>query len=169
MRSELVTGWHGRSNLPKVPDWAFASGVSFVVDGLTADGWQRLRRRGIGWRRIDGYGQLALTGWEPTNKPPFEVTEQWWEQESVELRKHKRWSDLKGELFVSCISLSDTSEVSEEKTRRNFQRVLDKAPSQFHDKLREILALEPRQLKQLAGLLRSGSKKKSKNKKGRRK
>lgn len=169
VRSELVTGWHGRSNLPKVPDWAFAPGVSFVVDGLTADGWRRLRRCGIGWRRIDGYGQLALTGWEPTNRPPFEVTEQWWEQESVELRKHKRWSDLKGELFVSCISLSDTSEVSEEKTRRNFQRVLDKAPSQFHDKLREILALEPRQLRQLAGLLRSGSKKKSKNKKGRRK
>lgn len=169
VRSELVTGWHGRSNLPKVPDWAFTPGVSFVVDGLTADGWRRLRRRGIGWRRIDGYGQLALTGWEPTNRPPFEVTEQWWEQESVELRKHKRWSDLKGELFVSCISLSDTSEVSEEKTRRNFQRVLDKAPPQFHDKLREILALEPRQLKQLAGLLRSGSKKKSRNKKGRRK
>jgi len=168
VRSELVTGWHGRSNLPKVPDWAFAPGTSFVVDGLTADGWLRLRR-GIGWRRIDGYGQLALTGWEPTNRPPFEVTEQWWEQESVELRKHKRWSDLKGELFVSCISLSDTSEVSEEKTRRNFQRVLDKAPPQFHDKLREILALEPRQLKQLAGLLRSGSKKKSRNKKGRRK
>ena len=168
VRSELVTGWHGRSNLPKVPDWAFAPGVSFVVDGLTADGWRRLRC-GIGWRRIDGYGQLALTGWEPTNRPPFEVTEQWWNQESVELRKHKRWSDLKGELFVSCISLSDTSEVSEEKTRRNFQRVLDKAPSQFHDKLREILALEPWQLKQLAGLLRSGSKKKSRNKKGRRK
>ena len=169
VRSELVTGWHGRSNLPKVPDWAFAPGVSFVVDGLTADGWRRLRRCGIGWRRIDGYGQLALTGWETTNRPPFEVTEQWWEQESVELRKHKQWSDLKGELFVSCISLSDTSEGSEEKTRRNFQRVLDKAPSQFHDKLRESLALEPRQLKQLAGLLRSGSKKKSKNKKGRRK
>ena len=169
VRSELVTGWHGRSNLPKVPDWAFTPGVSFVVDGLTADGWRRLRRRGIGWRRIDGYGQLALTGWEPTNRPPFEVTEQWWEQESVELRKHKRWSDLKGELFVSCISLSDTSEVSEEKTRRNFQRVLDNAPPQFHDKLREILALEPWQLKQLAGLLRSGSKKKSRNKKGRRK
>ncbi|WP_454966187.1 hypothetical protein, partial [Arachnia propionica] len=82
VRSELVTGWHGRSNLPKVPDWAFAPGTSFVVDGLTADGWRRLRR-GIGWRRIDGYGQLALTGWEPTNRPPFEVTEQWWDQESA--------------------------------------------------------------------------------------
>jgi len=70
---------------------------------------------------------------------------------------------------VSCISLSDTSEVSEEKTRRNFQRVLDKAPSQFHDKIRELLSMEPRQLGQLAGLLRSGSKKKSRNKKGRRK
>ncbi len=169
VRSELVTGWHGRSNLPKVPDWALAPGVSFVVGGLTADGWRRLRRCGIGWRRIDGYGQLALTGWEPTSRPPFEVTAEWWEQESAELRKHKRWSDVKGELFVSCISLSDTSEVSEEKTRRNFQRVLDKAPSQFHDKIRELLSMEPRQLGQLAGLLRSGSKKKSRNKKGRRK
>ena len=168
VRSELVTGWHGRSNLPKVPDWAFAPGVSFVVDGLTADGWRRLRR-GIGWRRIDGYGQLALTGWEPTNRPPFEVTEQWWNQESTELRKHKRWSDVKGTLCVACINLSDTSEVSEEKTRRNFDLVLAKAPPQFHDKLRELLALEPRQLGQLAELLRSGSKKKSRNKKGRRK
>ena len=44
VRSELVTGWHGRSNLPKVSDWAFALGVSFIVDGLTADGWRRLRR-----------------------------------------------------------------------------------------------------------------------------
>ena len=168
VRSELVTGWHGRSNLPKVPDWAFAPGVSFVVDGLTADGWRRLRC-GIGWRRIDGYGQLALTGWEPTNRPPFEVTEQWWNQESVELRKHKRWSDVKGTLCVACINLSDTSEVSEEKTQRNLDLVLAKAPPQFHDKLRELLALEPRQLGQLAELLRSGSKKKSRNKKGRRK
>ena len=168
VRSELVTGWHGRSNLPKVPDWAFAPGTSFVVDGLTADGWRRLRR-GIGWRRIDGYGQLALTGWEPTNRPPFEVTAEWWDQESAELRKHKRWSDVKGTLCVACINLSDTSEVSEEKTRRNFDLVLAKAPPQFHDKLRELLALEPRQLGQLAELLRSGSKKKSRNKKGRRK
>lgn len=168
VRSELVTGWHGRSNLPKVPDWAFAPGTSFVVDGLTADGWRRLRR-GIGWRRIDGYGQLALTGWEPTNRPPFEVTEQWWDQESAELRKHKRWSDIKGALCVACINLSDTSEVSEEKTQRNLDLVLAKAPPQFHDKLRELLALEPRQLGQLAELLRSGSKKKSRNKKGRRK
>nr|WP_315566885.1 hypothetical protein [Arachnia propionica] len=168
VRSELVTGWHGRSNLPKVPDWAFAPGTSFVVDGLTADGWRRLRR-GIGWRRIDGYGQLALTGWEPTNRPPFEVTAEWWDQESAELRKHKRWSDVKGTLCVACINLSDTSEVSEEKTRRNLDLVLAKAPPQFHDKLRELLALEPRQLGQLAELLRSGSKKKSRNKKGRRK
>ena len=169
VRSELVTGWHGRSNLPKVSDWAFAPGASFVVDGLTADGWRQLRRCGIGWRRIDGYGQLALTGWEPTNRPPFEVTEQWWDQESAELRKHKRWSDIKGALCVACINLSDTSEVSEEKTQRNLDLVLAKAPPQFHDKLRELLALEPRQLGQLAELLRSGSKKKSRNKKGRRK
>ena len=161
VRSELVTGWHGRSNLPKVPDWAFAPGTSFVVDGLTADGWRRLRR-GIGWRRIDGYGQLALTGWEPTNRPPFEVTAEWWDQESAELRKHKRWSDIKGALCVACINLSDTSEVSEEKTRRNFKKVLDKAPPQFHDKLREILTLEPRQLRQLAGLLQSSNKKRRK-------
>ena len=164
VRSELVTGWHGRSNLPKVPDWAFAPGVSFVVDGLTADGWRQLRRCGIGWRRIDGYGQLALTGWEPTNRPPFEVTEQWWDQESAELRKHKSWGEYKSLLRMACINLSDTSEVSEEKTRRNFDLVLAKAPPQFHDKLREILALEPRQLRQLAELLRSGSKKKSRNK-----
>ena len=161
VRSELVTGWHGRSNLPKVPDWAFASGVSFVVDGLTADGWRWLRR-GIGWRRIDGYGQLALTGWEPTNRPPFEVTAEWWDQESVELRKHKSWGEYKSLLRMACINLSDTSEVSEEKTRRNLDLVLAKAPNQFHDKLEKILALEPRQLSQLAGLLQSSNKKRRK-------
>ena len=70
---------------------------------------------------------------------------------------------------MACINLSDTSEVSEEKTQRNLDLVLAKTPPQFHDKLRELLALEPRQLGQLAGLLQSGSKKKSRNKKGRRK
>jgi len=168
VRSELVTGWHGRSNLPKVPDWAFAPGTSFVVDGLTADGWLRLRR-GIGWRRIDGYGQLALTGWEATHKPPFEVTEQWWNQESAELRKHKSWGEYKMPLQLACTIFADVSEVSEESARQYLDPVLAKAPSQFHDKLRELLALEPRQLGQLAELLRSGSKKKSRNKKGRRK
>ena len=65
-------------------------------------------------------------------------------------------------LRMACINLSDTSEVSEEKTRRNFDLVLAKAPPQFHDKLREILALEPRQLRQLAGLLQSSNKKRRK-------
>lgn len=170
VRSELVTGWHGRSNLPKVPDWAFAPGASFVVDGLTADGWRRLRRCGIGWRRIDGYGQLALTGWEPTNRPPFEVTAEWWEAESAGLRAHqKSWGPCKEALFRACMRLSAPEECTEENRRNHRDEVLAKAPPQFHDKLREILALEPRQLGQLAGLLRSGSKKKSRNKKGRRK
>ncbi|MFC2688076.1 MAG: hypothetical protein ACFN3I_13110, partial [Arachnia propionica] len=61
-----------------------------------------------------------------------------------------------------CINLSDTSEVSEEKTRRNLDLVLAKAPNQFHDKLEKILALEPRQLSQLAGLLQSSNKKRRK-------
>lgn len=170
VRSELVTGWHGRSNLPKVPDWAFAPGASFVVDGLTADGWRQLRRCGIGWRRIDGYGQLALTGWEPTNRPPFEVTAEWWEAESAGLRAHqKSWGPCKEALFRACMRLSAPEECTEENRRNHRDEVLAKAPPQFHDKLREILALEPRQLGQLAGLLRSGSKKKSRNKKGRRK
>jgi len=170
VRSELVTGWHGRSNLPKVPDWAFAPGASFVVDGLTADGWRQLRRCGIGWRRIDGYGQLALTGWEPTNRPPFEVTAEWWEAESAGLRAHqKSWGPCKEALFRACMRLSAPEECTEENRRNHRDEVLAKAPPQFHDKLRELLALEPRQLGQLAGLLRSGSKKKSRNKKGRRK
>ncbi len=160
VRSELVTGWHGRSNLPKVPDWALAPGVSFVVDDLTQGGWGWLRRCGIGWRRIDGYGQVALSGWEPVNKPPFEITAEWWEKEGAELRKHKRWSDVKGLLFVACVSLADTTDASDAKTQRNLEQVLAKAPEQFHDKLREILHLEPRQLGQLAELLRSGKNKK---------
>ena len=147
-----------------MPDWAFAPGVSFVVDGLTVDGWRRLRRCGIGWRRVDGYGQVALTGWEPKNKPPFEVTAEWWEQEGADLRKHKRWGEFKGALSLACINLADPSDASDEKTQRNLAQVLEKAPEQFHDKIRELLRMEPRQLGQLADLLRS-----SKNKKKRRK
>ncbi len=160
VRSELVTGWHGRSNLPKVPDWAFAPGVSFVVDGLTLDGWRRLRRCGIGWRRMDGYGQVALTGWEPVNKPPVEITAEWWEREGAELADDKSWSRVKPLLRLACINLSNVSEVSDAKTKENLDKVLEKAPAQFHDKLREILRLEPRQLGQLAELLRSSKNKK---------
>lgn len=163
VRSELVTGWHGRSNLPKVPDWAFAPGVSFVVDGLTLEGWRRLRRCGIGWRRMDGYGQVALTGWEPVNKPPVEITAEWWEAKSAVLRSHqKSWGPCRDELFRACMRLSDPEQCSEENRQDCLNRVLAKVPDDFHDEIRSLLSLEPRQFEQLRKLLQANNKKRRK-------
>ncbi|MFV0405948.1 MAG: hypothetical protein ACK5LN_03865 [Propioniciclava sp.] len=71
LRSESVTGWHMRSRLPKPHDWALAAGSAAVVTGLSEDGWVRLQR-GIGYRTLEGFGQVALRGPaelpdEPTN------------------------------------------------------------------------------------------------------
>lgn len=57
LRTETVSGWHMRSRLPKVLDWALAPGSVVVADGLTAEGWNRLQQ-GIGWRTLEGYGQV---------------------------------------------------------------------------------------------------------------
>lgn len=61
LRTESVSGWHMRSRLPKVLDWALAPGSVVTADGLTAEGWNRLQR-GIGWRTLEGYGQVELVG-----------------------------------------------------------------------------------------------------------
>lgn len=59
LRAVSVSGWHARSRLPKVLDWAFEPGGVVRVAGLTADGWQRLAS-GVGVRTLEGYGQLEL-------------------------------------------------------------------------------------------------------------
>ena len=75
LRTELVGGWHMRSRLPKALDWALAPGSVIGVRGLTPAGWGRLAR-GIGYRSLEGYGQLeclnaspSSTADEPTRQP----------------------------------------------------------------------------------------------------
>lgn len=59
LRTDAVSGWHMRSRLPKVQDWALAPGSVTVVHGLTPEGWHRLQA-GIGVRTLEGYGQVEL-------------------------------------------------------------------------------------------------------------
>lgn len=59
LRTQQVLGFHSRSATPRQPDWALAPGSSFIVDGLSSSGWMGLQA-GIGWRTIDGFGQLRL-------------------------------------------------------------------------------------------------------------
>lgn len=59
LRATSISGWHMRSRLPKVLDWAFEPGCVMRLQGLTDDGWQRLAS-GIGLRTLEGYGQVEL-------------------------------------------------------------------------------------------------------------
>ena len=61
LRSEQVTGWHMRSALPKPSEWALSAGSTVVVEGLTDDGWSRLRT-GIGMRTLEGFGEIEIIG-----------------------------------------------------------------------------------------------------------
>ncbi len=57
LRSEPISGWHMRSQLPKPLDWALAPGSVVVVTGLSAAGWSNLEG-GLGYRTLEGYGQV---------------------------------------------------------------------------------------------------------------
>lgn len=59
IRSELVSGWHMRSALPKPSDWALAAGTCVVVTGISAAGAARIGE-GIGYRTAEGYGQVDV-------------------------------------------------------------------------------------------------------------
>lgn len=58
-RPESVQGWHTASGLPKPHDWAVAPGSTVVLDELAAPDLARLER-GIGLRRIEGFGEIDL-------------------------------------------------------------------------------------------------------------
>lgn len=59
VRAEEVWGWHAASNLPKPHDWAVAAGSTFVVENLSADAGALLQR-GVGWRVLEGFGQVRI-------------------------------------------------------------------------------------------------------------
>ena len=61
-RWERVGGWHAASGLPKPDEAAVAAGTTFVVRTGAAVGEDvlaRLRQRGLGLRRHEGFGHLA--------------------------------------------------------------------------------------------------------------
>lgn len=57
LRTDSISGWHVRSQLPHALDWGFAAGSVVRVTGLTQDGWAKLAG-GIGVRTLEGYGQI---------------------------------------------------------------------------------------------------------------
>lgn len=68
-RPTVVSGWHAASNLPKPQDFAVAAGSVFVLrfDAGPPEpaGVERLWRNGIGLRRAEGNGWVALQRWTP--------------------------------------------------------------------------------------------------------
>ena len=113
LRSELITGWHGQSALPKQPEWGLAAGSTFVVEGLSRAGWSRLRR-GIGWRRAEGYGQVALSPLEPKAHPPERISFEDWRRLSAPLRKQQAiWDQLRRLLVETIGSFAKSDEVDE--------------------------------------------------------
>lgn len=72
IRSELVTGWHMRSALPKPAEWAIAPGSTAVISGLTPDGARRLAA-GIGYRTLEGFGAVDVIDPAATPDPPAPI------------------------------------------------------------------------------------------------
>lgn len=54
-----VEGWHTAAGVAKPADRALAAGSTWVLDDVPSDGVQRLAR-GVGLRRLEGYGQLSV-------------------------------------------------------------------------------------------------------------
>lgn len=98
LRTESVGGWHMRSRLPKVLDWALAPGSAAVVDGLSEAGWQRLAA-GLGVRTLEGYGQLELVSpgsipEEPVSEGPAKV-----KVLRAKVPQAKQWQRLQADLI----------------------------------------------------------------------
>ena len=63
-----IDGWSGIHGLPKVPEIALAPGSTFVFEYKGSSGnneelkqaWEKIQIRGIGERRIEGYGQVLI-------------------------------------------------------------------------------------------------------------
>lgn len=78
LRPAMVGGWHAASNLPKPRDFAVAAGSVYVLtcvgDPRDDGGLEKLWRTGIGLRRAEGYGWVALTQWQaPDTSAPAPV------------------------------------------------------------------------------------------------
>lgn len=58
-RPVSVGGWHGRAGIPKPMDWALDAGSSALLKATDPAAWQALHG-GLGIRRLEGYGAVAL-------------------------------------------------------------------------------------------------------------
>lgn len=152
LRSELITGWHGRSNLPKQPEWALAAGSAMVATGLTLEGWQRLAQ-GIGWRTAEGYGQLALSDLTPAIRPPQPITEDEWRSMSAALRSSRDWSNIKPRLVAALQALAQGAALTIDDIETATSRIVPantvgRVP--LAAAVRQILSLTPQSLSALA-------------------
>lgn len=60
VRPEQVGGWHGRAGFPKPMEWALGAGSSVTLTAADEKALLTLRA-GIGIRRQEGYGAIAIT------------------------------------------------------------------------------------------------------------
>lgn len=58
-RPATASGWHGLAGLPKPQDPAIDAGAVVVLGQMTQNGLNQLLERGIGIRRLEGYGWLS--------------------------------------------------------------------------------------------------------------
>lgn len=108
LRSELVTGWHGRANLPYPSEWALAAGTTVLVHGLSDRGWAQLQA-GIGWRTMDGYGQLMLGATAASIPDPAGV----WKKHTEPLKKSRKWPTVKPALIKAMKSRAKGGDLTE--------------------------------------------------------
>jgi len=69
LRTEVVTGFHTRSRLPKPVDWAVAPGSCAIVRGLQP-GDAEAFTHGVGYRTLEGYGAVEVSAPVVRVRPP---------------------------------------------------------------------------------------------------
>lgn len=72
IRPVTVGGWHGRAGFPKPMEWALDGGSWALIETDAPDQVWPALRRGLGVRRNEGYGAVALTA--PDARPTFDAT-----------------------------------------------------------------------------------------------
>lgn len=106
LRTESVSGWHMRSRLPKVHDWALAPGSVAVAEGLSTAGWQRLAQ-GIGFRTLEGYGQVEIIDPASVSAEPANEGHAALARLRSKIAQPMRWVALKRELLTTLKKMLD--------------------------------------------------------------
>lgn len=159
LRSTQVQGFHGRSLLPRKPDWGLAAGSTFIVDNLTTSGWERLAR-GIGWRTIDGFGQLMVAESELVPAMPEPRWRRIWTEQAAMMRGDSRnWGAIKGNLKRFLHTRTTTSEqlVGDAAVNAACRILPPNSPRPYQRALEAILAMPSSDLVRLSQALQDGS------------